>query len=275
MPTPKKSPEFIAGVHKALGKGRETDAVSLLVEGLSHAVVKKNSDLTTWLSSEFGLAGANKLIKALAHYPCFYCKHGLIKCGACVGRGPVTGDWPCEVCLASGAARCDFCDGSGWVTYNFVPVGLRLPVIISRVQTAVAELRALMKKPGPLTINGRPEAVAKAVTSHLLALNRLAGIFENALDATRAFRNASGKRKDLVAKIRQSCIMSWKKLSPRMIACVRALHRATAKQAAAAGKSQKKTLERKTDLYERIASSKRLAKTGTGIDHPFLVRAAK
>ncbi|MBE7506825.1 MAG: hypothetical protein HS101_11135 [Planctomycetia bacterium] len=275
MPTEPKTPDFVAKVRLALGKKRDSDAAALLVEGLSQSVVKKNTDLTPWLRSQFGAAGAKQLLKALAHFPCFYCKRGLLKCPSCGGRGRASGDWPCEPCVALGMARCDFCDGSGWATYNFVPVGLRLSVIIARVQAGSAELKVLLKKPPATASRGRPGEVAKAVSSQLLALNRLAGIFENALDATRAFRKGSTANKQIIQRIRKTCIAGWKKIAPRLRDCLAGLQRAAADEVAASNGAQKKYAQRKMDFYERLATAKHFMKSNTGIDHPFLARAAR
>lgn len=267
MPTDHKSPEFVAKVRLALGKKRDSDAAALLVEGLSHSVVKKNADLTPWLRSQFDAGGAKRLLTALTHFPCFYCKRGLLKCPSCGGRGRASGDWPCEPCVALGMARCDFCDGSGWATYNFVPVGLRLSVIISRVQAASSELKVQLRQRSPATTSGKTVAVAR----QLLALNRLAGIFENALDATRAFRKG-GTNKQIVINIRKACIAGWKKIAPRLRECLVRLQRASVQEAAGA-----KGLypQRKTDFYERLATSRHFMKTNTCIDHPFLTRAVR
>jgi len=272
MPSKHKTHDFVAKVRLALGKKRDLDAAALLVEGLSHSVVKKNADLTPWLRSRFGAVGAKRLLKALTHFPCFYCKRGLLKCPSCGGRGRASGDWPCEPCVALGMARCDFCDGSGWATYNFVPVGLRLPVIIARVQAATMELKLLLRQPSPSAAKGKPESIEKAVAKQLLALNRLAGIFENALDATRAFLKSGGTNKQIVIKIRTTCIACWKKLAPRLRDCLVRLQRAAADQAAG---TQGQYPQRKTDFYERLATSKHFMKTNTCIDHPFLTRAAR
>ena len=270
MPTERKTPQFVAKVREALVNKRHEDAVSILVDGLARSAVRQNGDLTPWLSREFGAAGARKLLQTLTHFPCFYCKRGLTKCTACTGRGHVAGDWPCDTCLALGYSRCDFCDGSGWVTYNFIPMGLRLSVIIARVQAAASELKVLLQQPEPPAMGGS----AKEVASQLLALNRLAGIFENALDATRAFRNSGAAGKQVVHKIRKTCLISWKKLAPRIRACLKSLHAAAARQAASGPESKRIYAERKADLYEKLANAKRLAGTGTAIDHPFLTRAA-
>jgi hypothetical protein len=272
MPTEQKTPDFVAKVRHALGKKRDSDAAALLVEGLSHSVVKKNADLTPWLRAQFGAVGAKQLLKSLTYFPCFYCKRGLLKCPSCGGRGRASGDWPCEPCVALGMARCDFCDGSGWATYNFVPVGLRLAVIIARVQAATVELKVLLRQPFPAGASGKPEAIEKAVAKQLLALNRLAGIFENALDATRVFRKGGGANKQIVVKIRKTCIAGWKKLAPRLRDCLEGLQRAAADQVAGA---QGQYPQRKTDFYERLATSKHFMKTNTCIDHPFLTRAAR
>lgn len=269
MPTEQKTPPFVARVREALGKKRNDDAVTILVDGISRSAVRRNGDLTPWLSKQFGTTGAKKLLQALTHFPCFYCKRGLTRCTACGGRGHAAGEWPCDTCLALGYRRCDFCDGSGWVTYNFIPMGLRLSVIIARVQTAASELKALLQQPDPAAKGGS----AKDAASQLLALNRLAGIFENALDATRAFKN-SAAGKQVALKIRKSCVVSWKRLTPRILACLKALQADAARQAASGPESKRKYAERKAGLYEKLATAKRFASTGTALDHPFLTRAA-
>lgn len=188
-----------------LDRGRGVEAVRLFGDALDHGVAPPDADLVRWLIKAIGKRDASRLIIAYAHHPCFYCKKGLEPCEACKGRGH-WGDTLCETCVTTGVARCDFCDGAGLVTYNAMPSSLRLPAAIERVKLATKGLQTILQRPAPRPSQSQPHECLKSCAKRLTDVNRLMGMFENALVLAKTVGETSPRSRPTVAKILRVCL---------------------------------------------------------------------
>ncbi len=269
-----RSDVVLAAVLRALKARRDQEAVRLLVDGLTPGVAPIGADLTPWLGKTIGREATARLVRVLAFYPCFYCKQGLQTCGDCQGRGKSSFGEVCESCVGLGKSRCDFCDAAGWATYNFVPCGLRLAVILQRVPAAVKELETRLARPLPKASPTKDDRLPKALSQELLAINRLAGIFENAVDAARRLVRSHPETTKVAAKILKTCQLAWRKIEPRMRETLHAMGESLSGRSERAARGEAATASRdRASYYVRLARSNGFS--GTCLSHPFLMRLAK
>jgi hypothetical protein len=180
---PDPEQRFARRLKACLTSDRWPDAVRLFTDGVAHELVPDRPDLARWLMRVVGRTETLRLAKAFALKECFYCKGGLERCDACGGRGYHPDQTICERCIGLGRAACDFCTGSGWVTYNYVPAGLRLPVILERAKVAAGNAETLLRKATPAVSERSSSATGRSLAKELVQLNRLMGVFENAIVA--------------------------------------------------------------------------------------------
>lgn len=262
--------KVMAAIGALLKAGKQQDAARVLIRDLRRFPVSRKVDLAQRLVHSLGKQPTAKLIHALAHYPCFYCRHGLEECGLCETQRRSTGARSCcEHCLDLLRVRCDFCDGSGWITYNVIPQQLWPAVILVRSQTALKELSKLLAKPLSDARSKEPRAAREHLEHELLNLNRLAGVFENATDAALKGAKDSPRFEPLAARIVRQCAGAWKKIGLRMRKVLLMLAETVTREAgrAESEKARAIMLER-ARFYEALAESGRFA--GTSLNHPFI-----
>ncbi len=212
MSTPANSSTeaILQKLQQLLRPNKLADAVRMLNEALENGLVSRELSDPAVILANLDRESAAKLIQAYARYKCFYCRKGLEPCRECSSASRRSAARYCETCLGLRVVRCDFCDGSGWATYNIVPVGLRLPVAAARTAIAQRELSELLKRS-----QQRP-ADLKLLGTRLVALNRYAGIFENALDAARRVSAENPAAQTAADRIRDKCLAAWKRIEPAM-----------------------------------------------------------
>lgn len=260
--------KVVAALLKA---GREQEAARVLIRDLRRTTASREADPGKWLVRAIGAKPAIKLLHALAHYPCFYCKTGLDECTLCGMQHPNTARRGCcEHCLDLLFVRCDFCDGSGWITYNVIPRDLWPAVIFARTQAALKELAALLKTPLPEAAFTRPTSVRKHLERQLLMLNRLAGILENAVDAVKKYRPSNGITfKPLAVGVVVKSRAAWDRIHRRMRKLLLLLAEALRGEAADAETSQARAIMMdRAEFYVMLSKSRAFA--GTSLCHPFL-----
>ena len=214
------------------------------------------------------------MIKAFAIHPCPGCKKGLEYCESCKERQRAS--WrksACERCLDFGVTRCDFCDGAGWVTYNFIPEGLRMAVIVERTNTALKEIDAILRQdfPGPTPANSKK--LGQILEHQILSMNRLAGVLENALTASKSRLSADPGTEKLAKKVIKICLHTWRRLEQRIRELLLNLAEVLRFQAArsSTGAARELMLDR-AKFYTMLSRSKGFP--GTSLEHPFLSEKA-
>ncbi|MFI5381464.1 MAG: hypothetical protein ACHRHE_19370 [Tepidisphaerales bacterium] len=134
----------LQGVAERLHAGRREEAVRLFLDGMAHKILPDDHELLDGIQQFMGRDVALALVLAFADFRCFYCRQGFEECTHCVGTGSIPEtDQPCERCISLGHSPCDFCGGSGRVTYSFAPAGLRPAIASCRSKLAVGNLRKL------------------------------------------------------------------------------------------------------------------------------------
>ena len=88
-------------IQQELTEGKKAEAVRLFMEAQSKHLLPGDGDTLQWLVEKIGKDSTNKLLYALVHYPCFYCKKGLQPCEACNGVGHFDHEMICDQCLYS------------------------------------------------------------------------------------------------------------------------------------------------------------------------------
>ncbi len=255
---------------KHLDSKREKDAVRLFVSGADRGLLPAKSDHPQELSRLIGKRRAVQLIRAFAFHPCYACTNGLEPCDQCQSeRGTTRRIRTCERCLDLGVARCDFCDGAGWVAYSFVPEPLRLPVIVERIRTASRDLKEVMSQRLP-KVDAKPaKQLGRALEKHLLHLNRLAGIMENALLAAKKHAEAHRQSAKFALRIMHTCLANWDILKLRISQLIKLQSRVLRLQLEDLRPGMARTvLEDRARFYDMLSRSK--AFEGTGLVHPFL-----
>jgi len=258
----------IAALLKA---GRDQDAARILIRDLRRTAAPRDADLGGWLIQAIGAKPAKRLIHALAHYPCFYCKNGLEECSLCGMRSPASNRRVCcEHCLDLLHVRCDFCDGSGWITYNAIPRGLWPAIILARAQTALSGLAALPSVSARQAKSAAPRPVRKRLEKELLALNRLAGILENAVDAVKKYKAANGAPfKPLATAVVVKSRAAWYQIRCRMREILLLLADTLRREADKAQTAKAGEIMRDRAAFY-VTLSKSPAFSGTSLCHPFL-----
>ena len=256
-----------------LERGRGTKAAKLFRDGQDHGLFPTGNGLPRWLIKTIGKEATGKLVDAFTQFPCFYCKERLEACVSCDGRGTIAGDMICEACVGLGVTRCGFCDGSGWITYNVVPPGLRLVVLAERVNRACSHIEKLLQKPVPKNTSDDPVKAAKQCAKQLLVLNRQLGVFENAIVASKDLARTHPSSKKKLVKIIRLCCRTAVEAQKRV--------RQMAKQMGVCSKekakdpdvnsSVRKRAVKGSKFYESLAASETFA--GTTLEHPRLQQA--
>jgi hypothetical protein len=179
-------PPALRPVLRALRAGEPETAVRCLVGAALDHHLPQGQPLAAWLTRTLGTVPTRQLIAACAEYPCFVCNGGYEVCENCAGQGS-TRNTLCEPCLGFGVCHCKFCGGSGWVTINFVPQGLRFLTAVQRIRTARKRMARLVGAQATLDRMSRHEKhiCRKDRVALILRWNRLLAVFENAVLALR------------------------------------------------------------------------------------------
>lgn len=254
-----------------LKAGRAQEAARVLIHDLQYTAVPPQVDLGKWLVRSIGEKPAVKLIQALAYYPCFYCKNGLEDCGLCGSRRTnAAGRSCCEHCLDLLKVRCDFCGGSGWITYHDLPSGLWPAVILVRTRAALSEFSTLAKHGLPATASAAPSSARRLLERQLLILNRLAGILENTADATKKYTAQNGPAfKPVAARVLNTVAAAWEKMQTRLRNTLLLLGDTLRREAIhAETKKARAIMIDRADFYRMLAKSR--AFEGTSLFRPLL-----
>jgi hypothetical protein len=256
-----------------LERDRGTRAAKLCRNGQDHGLFPTGNGLRRWLLKSIGKEATGKLVDAFARFPCFYCENGLETCETCNGRGTIADSLICEVCAGLSVTRCGFCDGSGFVTNNVVPPGLRVVVLAERVNRASSRIKTLLDKPVPQDAPTDPVGVAKRCAKQLLDLSRQMGVFENTVVAAKDLAQAHPRSKEKLAKIVGLCCHAAVDARQRIRELAEQMSRCSKLQAEApdVDESVRRRAERGAEFYESLAASETLA--GTALEHPYLQRA--
>lgn len=258
----------------ALGGNRSDEAVREFMQIASAGIVPRNERMAAWLVSIIGKPLAAKLVEAFVHFPCFYCKKGRVDCETCGGRGHNSNGRPCERCIGMRIERCDFCAGSGWVTINYVPEGLRPPVINKRAALAVQRTKALLKLSLPEAHPGGPQAAMKQTGIMILNIDRQMGVFENMLLAARSLPADWRRSRAAIEPVIKRCVLLAAQGEQRICELIHVIaesHRQAAESPNRDAKDRKR-LRQQAHYYDSLVDPDR-SLTGTGLTHPFLHEA--
>ena len=260
---------FAQRLKATLKSDRAPDAVRLFMDGVAHELVQDRPDLARWLMKVVGRTETLRLAKAFALKECFYCKSGLERCDACDGRGYHRDGAICERCVGLGVAACDFCTGSGWVTYNYVPAGLRLPVILERARAATGKAKALLRKAIPTVSERSSRETGKALAKELVQLNRLMGVFENAIVAGEKLVAYDSETEPGVRKLVNTCLHAARELQTRTRHVLRGLADFARLESTRAAKPAARTVAaRRAKFYDGLVASENFL--GSGLYHAHL-----
>jgi hypothetical protein len=186
---------IIAALERHLGD----DAVRLFLNAVARHVGGGDAfDLVVALRKRGGEPMLQRLVLAFAKFPCPHCRRGLNACDGCAGSGRTEdGRGPCQRCLSVGATPCDFCGGSGFATYSFVPEPLRAAVAAARTDQAATRSAELLAWPLPTTVaREQLKATRKVLAKELVSLRREIAVLSNAAQFVREYRaaNVNGRR---------------------------------------------------------------------------------
>jgi len=256
-----------------LNRGRGSEAARLLLDVESRSPVPQETDLVEWLSARIGAKPTAKLVDAFVHLPCFYCKKGRSKCETCEGRGYLRDDMICDRCIGLGIERCDFCDGSGWVTIGDIPPDLKSPVLMRRVKIAFARIEGILRRVPSIVSGNRAPASFRNAAQLLINLDRQMGVLENAVTAAKDVTDSQPDRAKEMAKLVRACVRAAVKVWPKATALIQHMANGSRREVEGADSQSgaRARAERRAELCESLAASDMLS--GTSLERPFLRRA--
>lgn len=252
-------------VVRALDADRDAEAVKRFKEVVLGAPRIRRLDPLA-LAKLLGRARTTALVQAFAKHPCMACRQGLLLCEDCDGRGNFRDGRICDDCLGLGAANCSFCAGSGRITYNYVPRGLRPAVVLTRTRLALAEARTLLAAAPASQAAKNRKAVAKAI----LSCNRLLGAFNNAIGAAHASK-ASSAAPAIFEKVTAASAKAAAKLERRTRRLLALLSESARLDSERSTDAERRRLaERRAAFYAGLA--RKASFVGTALYHPYLAR---
>lgn len=254
-----------------LKQGHGVEAVRRFGDVLDRGVVPADRGLLRWLAETIGKQATARLISAYARHPCFYCKKGLEPCESCHGSGRSGGANLCENCLTTGFARCDFCDGAGLATYNAIPEALRFPAALDRIKIAAKTLTNLLDQPVPKPRFDRARQCVKQCVQRVFEMNRLMGVFENALVLVKSLEPSGASPPALREKTMMICVRSARRGRKRICELLQCMAACESYEAKSAGSKPpaRKLAENRAALFGSLAKSVSTF-AGTALEHPFL-----
>jgi hypothetical protein len=189
LPAVTPQPRPLVGVIAALNNSDGIEAVRQLQRAIAlHALESQN------IVEAFIACGAKgllpHLISALAHAPCPHCRGGFENCSSCHGAGHAEErSSACSACAGLGIAPCDFCGGSGLMTYDAVPEPLCASVAMRRVQSAAGRIAEEANNPTPTAVSRDGiSALRKAIMKRAVSIRHDLAILANAAQLARALR---------------------------------------------------------------------------------------
>lgn len=252
----------------ALTAGQGDLAIRELLTGASHGVVPTRGDLMAWMKENLGASAAAAVIRAFAAHACYYCKNGLQSCELCEGLGHFDSTL-CDHCLGLGICSCDFCNGTGLVTYNIVPVSIRAKVIEARMKAALNQAEQLMKKSPAVDPKMPIKQIRRLLAGRLFSFDRVMGILENALLAAREISKNRKEARLFAAKVIRQCRRLALGIDSRMRATLKRMAALEQAEAAAARKAAAGHLpQQRAQLYKNLQKNRGFR--GTTLRHPFL-----
>lgn len=260
---------LLQSVSKALQAGRPSDAVHLFVKALAHDRSFHQGDRPIQLAKALGKMRFLALVRAFADHPCMACENGVHECDACNGRGAFD-DWRiCDSCVGIGTSDCEFCAGSGWITYNYVPDSLRPAVAVVRSKRTLTEARRLLATPLPGNAARDPAVARRALVQRLLQLNRLMGAVNNALDAARDATKTGRSAEHALRGVEAACLKLAIRLDRAARQVLLGLKESWRLEATRTGTAEKRRLcERRVAYYASLVRSRHFR--GTSLFHPVL-----
>jgi hypothetical protein len=260
----------VQGLLAALKRGHHAEATRHFREAQACHLVPEDSQLEDWLGGHLGKRATAQLAKAFALTPCFYCKKGCESCRECNGRGHHAGTIICDTCLGIGTTRCDFCDGSAWVTINWVPSIFWIPVLTIRARSAAERLKVLLGQPMPEPSPRNREAALKKCSGALLVANSLIGVLENTVTAARQVGERNSEPNDRLSRLVSDCVRASVKADRFVRDMLQRMAAAARLSAEAAGPESEdgKLATNGAERYEVLSVSEDYA--GTFLEHPFL-----
>jgi len=260
---------LLTPVVEALTSRNSRASVLRFQEVIANAPELRNEDLAVWLAKSIGKQRTELLVHFYARYPCMGCKKGLLKCEHCDSRGVLSDGEVCERCLGLRAMNCDFCAGSGWITYSFVPPGLVAAVLLERIRLVLAEAKDRLAIPSE-SEDGPPADRAKSLAGQLLQFNRLLGVMDNGLAVVSSPPPPTRKHGNLLEKVRTASLHGADKVVRRVRGDLMQL--AEVWTAKAVRGNNRPTAKRLAKFYHGLAASEDFS--GTGLYHVYISKAA-
>jgi len=248
-----------------------TEAAKLFMLGQKRGIFSGDHTLTKRLVKVIGKKTTKKLITAFAHYPCGFCKKGRSKCQNCEGHGHINHEMVCEECLGLGVIRCDFCDGSGWMAIEDIPIGLRVTVVVTRARTALSRLKRILIRPLPQPSENKPSRALKECARLLINLDRYMGVLENTVIASKTLNISETSFKNKIEKITQSCVETAIKGKEHMREIIRCMQKSSQLESEIADEDStiRELAEKRAEFYKNLLDQSDTF-TSLSEEHPFL-----
>jgi hypothetical protein len=276
LPLTPQGQKALASAIAELRANRPGEAARLLGQAVLDAALPNDQALAGRLLKAAGREGLEHLVEAFVHFPCFYCKKGRDRCSACHGSGRPLGGAICEACIGMGLERCDFCDGSGWVTINYVPRALQPPVLRKRALLAFERLRKLLEQPAPRAVPGQPAAAIKQCYVQLLEIDRQLGVVENCFTARQSLVRAGQNVAEQLDRVLTKCVSLVGEAESRLREIVAAMASAHQIAAQAPGTSgTKRQADEQVAAFWAAYTKPERSAIGVLLKHPFLSRALR
>lgn len=144
-----------------------------------------------------------------------------------------------------------------------------MAVVLERTNTALKEIDAILKQDVPSPTPPNSKKIGQMLEHQILSLNRLAGVLENALIASKSRLAADPAAEKLANKVIKACIHSWRRLEQRLRERLLQLAEVLRFQAAHASTgAARELMKERAEFY--VSLSRSVGFPGTSLEHPFL-----
>jgi hypothetical protein len=273
---------------KMLRQGHSDEIVQLFLKDQAHNLFPKGGDTLKWLTNKIGKKATTKTVVAFARLVCFNCKDGLRSCENCNATGHFDYEMVCESCLGLTKAPCDFCGGTGWVSIDCIPLGLRMAVFGVHIENAEKQIINMLEKELPYLSNENVEVIFdKCVRENvevifdkcvrlLFQLNRQISVLESTVGVTQNMIEVPNNFKKQMSKITRKCVLIALKGEKRLGEIIKTMKETFKLQSEREEKGSKmqKFAAARTKFYTGLLDT-RPPFAGTYLEHPFLNEAAK
>jgi len=239
-------------------------------------ILHREPHMARQLKKNLGNEGFASLIEAFMKMACLNCRNGLCSCSECQGRGHDEFGMVCSSCLGLSVIPCDFCGGSGWAAIDFIPVELRMPVYVTRVDREERCIKKHLTEEHKTPETAVSEDVLKHLSRQLLDLNRHISVLEGVVGISRDILDVPSGHLHILPRLTRNAIKLATAGHRRLAGLVEQMIKTC--QALSTEESvnvnTRELAKARSEFYKSLLASKPLF-ADTFLEHPMLLTVMK